>query len=214
MPRGTKATARLHREWLRTLPKVTGKALTRLAQEINIAPSTLTRPLKEGDDGTSTLNATTIEKIVAATGVQPPAQLGAPAPGRRAARGFGEEAAPYQIGPDDPIAAAIAALVGERNGVAPWVLRSRAVELAGFLPGDVLLLDLNATPQPGDLVCAQVYDWPRMKAESVVRVFERAPPIELLLARSYEHHQPLVVDGERVQIKGVFLPHRFRTEGV
>jgi SOS-response transcriptional repressor LexA len=101
--------------------------------------------------------------------------------------------------------------VGTRNGLTPWILRTRAVELAGYLPGDVLVLDLNATPQPGDIVCAQVYDWSsRNRTETVVRVYDRAPPIELLVARSIEHHQPIVIDGERVVVKGVFLPHRLR----
>lgn len=216
MPRGDAATARLHRDWLRNLPALTGKPLTRLAQEIKIAPSTLTRPLKEGDDGTSTLHANTIAKVVAHTHVAPPGELGAPPPGRRPARGFGEEAAPFVFSTnyDAVLEAALKALAGESNSIAPWQLRTRAVELAGFLPGDVLLLDLNATPKPGDLVCAQVYDWQHMKAETVVRIFDRAAPVELLLARSFEHYQPLVVDGERVTIKGVFLPHRLRPQAV
>lgn len=211
MPRGSAALARLHRDWLKNLPAQTGKSLSALAKEIKVAPSTFYRPLQEGDNGTSTLNAVTIAKVVDHTGVAPPSELGAPSAGRRA-RGFGEEAVPYTVMPADPLAAAIAAIVGERNAVVPWLLKSRAVELAGFLPGDLLLLDLNAVPVPGDVVCAQVYDWPHMRAETVVRVFERAPPVELLLARAADpaFAQPLVIDGERVIVKGVFLPHRLR----
>ena len=59
--------------------------------------------------------------------------------------------------------------------------------------------------------CAQVYDWQRMRAETVIRQFDRAPPIDLLLARSLDPgFRPEVVDGQRVIIKGVILQHRLR----
>jgi hypothetical protein len=213
MPRGDQATARLHRDWLKRLPDLTGRKLTTLAKEINVSPSTLTRPVSEGEDGTSTLHATTIAKIVAHTGAPPPTDLaGPPARGRTGApRGFEEEAVPYRPLAGDPVAAAVLALIAGRNAVDPWTLRTRALELAGFLPGDIVLVDLNAAPQPGDAVCAQVYDWPRMKAETVMRVLIAAPPVQLLVARTVDpEFTPLVVDGERVVVKGVVLPHRLR----
>lgn len=214
LPHGDRATARLHRDWLKTLPRLTGKTLTGLAKSIKVAPSTLTRPIREGDDGTSTLHATTIRKVVDATGVPPPGEIGLPASGRRPQRGFGEEAAPYSPASGDPISGALALLAEGRSGLAVWQLLTDAVELAGYLPGDLLLLDLNnLLPKPGDLVCAQVYDWPAMKAETVVRVFERASPVDLLVARSAVPRPPIVVDGERVALKGVFLPHRLRPAG-
>lgn len=209
LPRGDPSTARLHREWLKKLPSITGKTLTRIAKEIRIAPSTLTRPLQEGDDGISTLHANTIGKVVEHTKVPAPGELGAPPRGRRT-RLLGEEVTPFKPDPNDPVEAVIAALVGQGRAVTSWRLVSRAVELAGYLPGDVLLLDTDARPAPGDLVCAQVRDWPAMVPETVVRIFERAPPVDLLVAHSYEHHQPLVVDGERIVVQGVFLPHRLR----
>ena len=96
----------------------------------------------------------------------------------------------------------------------PWTIATRAVELEGILPGDVVLLDLNATPKPGDIVCAQVYDWKRMRAETVIRLFDRAPPVDLLIPRSLDpaFRSTLVVDGERVILKGVMLPHRLRPQ--
>jgi len=206
--RGDLATARLHREWLRGLPARTGKSLTKIAEDTGLARSTLTRPLKEGDQGTSTLHASTIEKVVQATGVAPPAgSVARPQPA------FSEEASPYNFGnPGDPLRATLKAMIGDRNGIDPWTLKTRALELAGYLPGDIVLVDLNASPRPGDAVCAQVYDWSSMKAETVMRVFERAPPVEVLVARSMDpaFAAPIVVDGERVVVKGVLLPHRLR----
>jgi hypothetical protein len=209
LPRGTANTARRHRDWLREVVRQSGLKPTRLAKELKIAPSTLTRPLKEGEDGTSTLHAATIEKISAFTGIAGP---GAAAP-RRTARGLAEEALPYraeQAG--DPLDSAVQALIGGRNGVDPWTLKTRALELLGYLPGDVVLVDLNAEAKPGDAVCAQIYDWTRMRAETIMRVLERAGPVEVLLARSLDPtlQQVVAVDGEQVMVKGVILPHRLR----
>jgi hypothetical protein len=207
LPRGDRQTAALHRAWLRDLPRLTGMPLTRLAHRIKIAPSTLTRPLTEGDDGTSTLHANTIAKVVAHTGAAPPG--GATTGTSRL--GFGEDAAPYSVEPGDPLEAAIQALSAGAAAVAPWLLATRVVELAGFLPGDLLLLDpSNLHPATGDLVAAQVHDWQHHRQATVVRLFERAPPVELLVTRSLEQAPPLVVDGERIVIKGTFLPHRLR----
>jgi SOS-response transcriptional repressor LexA len=104
-------------------------------------------------------------------------------------------------------------LTGGHNGIDPWTIRTRALELEGYMPGDVVLVDLNATPKPGDVVCAQIYEWPVMRANTVMRVFHRASPVKLLLSRSLDpaFAQPYVVDDDRVVVKGVILPHRLRT---
>lgn len=205
-------TAQLHRDWLRMIAERSGQSLTAIADEIGVARSTLTRPLKKDDPGTSTLNARTIDKIVAFTGLPPPGSA-APPVARKPTRGLAEsDAAPYVMEPRDPLGAAVQALIAGRNGIDPWTIKSRALELAGYLPGDVVLVDLNGTPKPGDAVCAQIYDWPRMKAETVMRVYEQAPPVALLVSRSLDPtvQQPVVIDGERVLVKGVLLPHRLR----
>lgn len=109
------------------------------------------------------------------------------------------------------MAAAFQALRGDRPGLAPWLLNSHAVELAGAVAGDVLLLDPKATPRSGDIVCAELRDYQRARTINIVRIFERAPPVDLLVARSLDAAAaPIVVDGERVTILGVFLPHRLR----
>lgn len=217
LPRRNSTTARLHRDWLKKLPDAAGKTLTRIAKEIKISPSTLTRPLKEGDDGTSTLHANTIAKVVEHTGVAPPFEIAGPqTPGRRSG-GPDEEATPYNPHKDDPVASVVGTLRGTRPGLAPWLLHTRALELAGFLPGDVVLVDLgNVTPRPGEAVCAHVYDWGSMKAETVMRIFERASGVNLLVAKTTDPtvRQPHVVDGEQVTIKGVLLPHRLHPAGV
>lgn len=210
MAKVDQSAAALHREWLRGLPGLTGKSLTAIAEDLGIAKTTLTRPLKPDDPGTSTLSATTIEKIVARYGVAPPGAD--PAHFTRPTSGMAEDAAPYAPASGGTLEKAIEVLTEGRAGIDPWVLRTDALELEGFFPGDIVLIDLNATPQPGDMVCAQVYDWKRMKGETIMRMLQRAAPVDLLLTRSRGGNEqaPLVVDGERVIIKGVLLKHRLR----
>jgi len=211
LPRGDEATARLHRDWLKRLPGITGKKLTTLAREINVSPSTLTRPVSEGDHGTSTLHANTIAKIVAAFGVAPPSEL----TGSRG-RGAGplrlaEDAVPFVPPPRSEIAAAIAALAGGHNGVAPYLVKTAALELAGFLPGDIVLVDQNAVPRPGEPVCARVREWPGSAPLTVLRVYTVTGPVKLLLPQSTNTRlAPIVIDDERVSIEGAVLPHRLR----
>lgn len=206
---GEQTTARLHRDWLRRLPEWTGKSRGKIADETGIARTTLADPLKKDDPGISTLSARTIDKIVRAYGVPAPssaADMMAP----KVPRGLGEDAAPYDASDAGEVAAAVRALKSGSNTIDAWTLKTRALELEGYLPGDVVLVDLAAAPQPGDAVCAQVYDWQRMKAETVMRIYESAGAVTLLLARSLDPqlHKPLVVDNERVIVKGVILPHR------
>lgn len=103
--------------------------------------------------------------------------------------------------------AAIAALeqpaelkAGANQGV--WRLNSRALELVGYLPGDLLLADMSVAPRPGDIVCAQVIDQQTGGAQTVLRLSQ--PPY--LLTRSMDpalNEAPLYVDHDRVSIAGV-----------
>ena len=88
-----------------------------------------------------------------------------------------------------------------RNGVDPWVLRSNALLSIGYLPGDVMLVDLNERPRAHDVVCAQVYDWVRSRAQTVFRLYE--PPYLLASTTDQAVLRPLVVDDNVVVVKGV-----------
>lgn len=85
-----------------------------------------------------------------------------------------------------------------------WRLGGRAVELAGYLPGDLLLVDQSVAPRAGDLVCAQIYDVQRGSAETVFRLFE--PPY--LTTRTLDpasHAKPQLIDGERCVVLGTVI---------
>lgn len=205
MPRGDHRTARLHREWLRSVEAKTGKKLTTLAKAMKIAPSTLTRPVKEGDEGTSTLHATTIEKIVEFTGIPGPGAMATTAQAmRRPQRGFAEEAMPFDAGAATPLAAAVKAMIAGRDHVMPVTLLTRAIEGAGYLQGDVLIFDLNGVAQAGDVVRAQVYDRRGEIEETVWRLYD--PPYLVGLTRDLTvMPTPLTVAPERVVIMGTVV---------
>ena len=85
-----------------------------------------------------------------------------------------------------------------------WRLNTRALELAGYMPGDFILVDMTATPRNGDVVCAQIYDFQRGSAETKFRIYE--PPF--LTTRTMDaasSEAPLLVDGERTIVAGVVV---------
>ncbi len=199
-------TARAHRAWLQSLPERSGKSLTAIAKAAGIATTTLTRPLRKDDLGISTLNATTIAKIVQVTGVPGPGGE-APAATARSLRGLSEDAEPYKPGTDIPLARAVEALTAGRPNAFPYALKTRALEILGYLPGDVVIVDMSRTARVGDIVCAQInVDYETLRAETVMRIYERAGGTEVLVAASIDQalRQPVPVD-DRVAIKGVIV---------
>jgi hypothetical protein len=183
------------RAWLLDLLAQTREAPTALAQRAGLAPTTLTRFLNNPQHATA-LSARTISAVEKAAGVRfgasPPAAL------------RDSEADPFAYEASEAsISSIVRAAVGSANGIDPWTLRSRALEAAGFLPGDILIVDLNADPKPGDVVCAQVYEWARGKAETVFRVWE--PPSLVSATFDPTLRKPLFVDHNNVTIKGVVI---------
>jgi len=87
-------------------------------------------------------------------------------------------------------------------GVDPWVMKSRALEHAGYLPGDILIVDLNAKPQDGDAVCAQIYDR-NGKTETAFRIYEY--PFLIAASADPDLRRPVLVDNERASIRGVVM---------
>ncbi|GJE06374.1 hypothetical protein AOPFMNJM_1690 [Methylobacterium jeotgali] len=173
---------------------------TELARAIERAPSTLNRFLND-PDATHDLSPETVERIADYAKLRPYER-----PAERAPRVSGmAEAEAIAYRPegdrDGVMNQAVEQLVGMRNGVDPWVLQSSALSSIGYLPGDVMLVDLNERPRPHDVVCAQVYDWMRSKAQTVFRLYE--PPYLLASTTDQSVLRPLVVDDNVVVVKGV-----------
>jgi hypothetical protein len=207
LPRADQETSRLHREYVRRVVAHSGKPPTRIAMDLGIAPSTLTRLLNAPEGSTATLHALTLRKLQDYSGIPPP--FGGDPSASQGYRGFGEDAVPFDAkGADPAVSAALKALIGGRKAADPWTIRTRALERIGYLPGDIVIVDLGRRPEAGDAVCAQVYDWRRADAETVMRLYE--PPYLVAASLDEGLRRPLVVDNERVVIKGVVLPHRLR----
>lgn len=183
-----------------------------LAQKIGIAPSTFTRFLNEPEGSEKTLHATTLDKVEQVRQASSDATFPTQAQGQW--QSLREEAEQYRMveGQDDEISRAIRSLIGNRHDIDAWTLRSRALELEGYMPGDIVLVDRSLTPKAGDAVCAQVYDRGHIRADTVMRLFHNAGPVNLLLPHSMDPtaQRPLVVDNERVMIRGVLLPYRVK----
>lgn len=164
---------------------------TPLAKAAGLAPSTLLRALDPDNPGS--LERRSIDKIVQKFGVDPPAMYGQPT---LASRGFSEPEM-QQIS-----AGSAAEPLTPTQGI--WRVQTRALDLAGYLPGDELTADSSIVPRARDVVVAQIVDHTRGTAETVLRVYE--PPYLLTETTDERARQkPLLVDHDRVTIWGVVV---------
>lgn len=94
------------------------------------------------------------------------------------------------------------AMGGGGPGVDVWTVRTAAMALEGYLPGDRILVDSHAADRArtGDTVLAQVYDARRGTAETVLRRFE--PPVLVAASPDPAHRRVHVVDGANTLIRG------------
>lgn len=185
----------------------TGWSQSELAARAGLDPSTLSRFLTGQREGHA-LRPTSIRKIEAVSGLA----MDAGQPDTGPDGGLAEaEATPLAVEERSPLAAIIAALTEGRRNIDPWTLNSRALELSGYRTGDTLLVALGETPLSGDIVCAQLYDWARGKAETVFRIFQ--PPYLVASTTDTALLRPHAVDGQQVQIKGVVI-HSVRSRSI
>lgn len=181
---------------LKTDPKKRSKS--QLARAAGLHHTTLTRFLDHRSSGT--LETLTIRRIAEVSGIPPGAELEATSIGETF-----EETEPYLPGAVNGLRKAVESLLEGRNASDPVTVRSRSLELAGIMPGDVVIVDHNAMPKVGDAVMAQVYDWQTALARTILRLYKPAGPVSLLESRTMDPalQETLVVDGERVTIRGV-----------
>lgn len=82
-----------------------------------------------------------------------------------------------------------------------WIIRRSALDMAGYLPGDVVALDLSISPRPGDIVCATFpYDG---KEVTGLRIF--SPPFLLSASSIPQYKNPILIDNVSVIIHGVVM---------
>jgi hypothetical protein len=186
--------------------KHTGMLRTPLAKAAKVSVSSLSRLLKE--DSTVTLHARSLSKLEKFSRISLSAVTDTPAaPGLR---GLAEDAVPFDAESTDPaLFAVIKALIGSPADAKSRTITSRALEGLGYLPDDIVIVDLRRKPVRGDVVCAQVQESGRSEPETVMGIYQ--PPV--LLAATFDEQlqrRQLWVDDPRVKIEGVVLPHRLR----
>lgn len=187
-PRSQTKTAirRQQQDWLRQVIADTGLSASRIAKLAGVSDTTLTRFLND-DSYEGALTPLTLARIQEITGKAAP---GAPT-------GFAEDAEPWSG--DDETASALAALVGGRANAHAMTLRAESLMMVGYRPGDILIVDMAATPRAGDVVCAQIEQG--VGARTVFRVYQ--PPMLVAAGVDPLAARPDLIDGERVRIAGV-----------
>lgn len=179
------------RRWLEGILTDRRMTATELARRAGLDPSTLTRFLQGHREGHA-LSSRTVRKIEETV-----ARRQAPAE-----RGMAEDARLYHpdTAPSSPFNSALLALKEGRNGVDIWTVTTAELEGIRLFEGDMLVVDLNAEPLAGDVVCAQIFDWQSGGARTVFRLYE--PPF-LLTGSIKRDRRPLAVDGRNVMVRGV-----------
>lgn len=157
-----------------------------IAERARVSPSTIYRWFD--DSFTHSPGATTIRKIATAFNM-----LAAPA---GAAGGL---AAPeVQLLSMDQLPKGLQ--LG--NSEDCWLVQSRVLDLAGYMPGDLLIVDHSVQPVPGDAVVAVLHEFGAKGPEHRLRLF-RAPYLMAKTTDPAVDEEPFYVDGRRVAIMGV-----------
>jgi hypothetical protein len=186
-------------DWVRAVMAHLGvPSYNALATRAGIDPSLVQKPFNPNYKGK--FGADTLKRIADAAGLRPMEYPDRPAGlGEAEAVRFNYDASSDAIARN--VDRAVRELTSGRNGRDAWVIQGYALELAGFLPGDIVIVDMNITPQPRDIVCAQLYDWTGGKAETVFRLYD--PPFLLIHSVRFGSQKPVLVDDDRVVIRGV-----------
>lgn len=191
------------RAWLRSVLDQTGMTASALARQIGTSTTTLTRVLNDAA-AKHVLSMRTIDAIVRSTGLPGPAA--GPTDAARMPEG---EIDGLPVNPqtgDVRIDEAVRYICAAENGLMPYRLNTRALEGMGYLPGDLVIVDLNAIADQGDVVLARIAS----RQQDILRVF--AKPYLIACAIDRVARAPLVVDDQQVSISGVvvamFRPRR------
>lgn len=192
--------------WIGSILAMTEWTPTELARRSRVNQTTLTRFLNDPQEK-ATLSSRTIAMISEATGwdayVQPENDT------RRLPATIGDvESLPSgdQVLRAD-IEAALHGIIGSRNAAFARLVKTRALETAGYLPRDIIVIDQNEPPRRGDVVVA-TQDLSRdaggpSRAESLLRIYE--PPFLVTATHDPASRKPLFVDDETVVIMGVVI---------
>lgn len=190
-------------KWFKTQQKKVGVTAEDIARRMNRSRSNVSHILN-GKQRMSLEWAKAFSEVlqVPVATVLEKAGAADPATAQQLSPGFAEsDAAPFVArGMDDRAPMTLAQAFGAKPGVDVWSVKGRAMVLAGYMPGDFILVDTHAAERvkAGDAVIAQVYG--RNGARTVFRRFE--PPVLVAAGTDPADAGVHVVDGENVVIRG------------
>lgn len=185
------------RAWLSGIVAKSGKSLTEIAKVAHVSHTTLTRFNRPDYDGT--LNSLTVQQIADAMKVPMP---GGSEPEVRSRRQpIQADAERLSFDDRDDLAGAVTRLAGDRDWCISLQMSSRALELRGYLPGDILIVDKAVLPQEGDVVAVSFQEFADSPAQVLVRVYEKLVLTAATLQTDLT--KPVIVDSDRVTLLGV-----------
>ena len=198
------------RAWLEEIVRLTGKKPSQIADGAGVSDTTLTRILYHSDYK-GTLSQVTIDRIKAAYKLPGPEDT---TKGRGAALLGFAEAERFVLTREAPeLLAIVNSICKLHNDAEAWRLKTGSLEIAGYLAGDIVFVDTTVQPAPQDAVCVQIADYQHGSAETVWRIFD--PPFLVGAAHDRTAYKPVLVDNERVKVRGVIVdslrPHRLST---
>lgn len=113
-----------------------------------------------------------------------------------------EDAVPFEGYKDGfDIEAVARALYPMHQNIFIYQCRSRVLDLSGIVPGDLLVADLNKDARENDFVIAQVYDWKKDTAETILRKFH--PPYLVAHSSDAAFSKPISIEDDSIMIKAV-----------
>lgn len=179
------------REWLNHVSESTGWSINAIAKRARVSVANLNKLVNQ-PDFPHPMSETVKIKISRATGIdlpgdEPKATPSAPKQGMKE-----PEARPFVLQSAD---------IERKNGVDWWKINTNLLDAEGILSGDLVEIDLNATPKPNDCVIAQMTVGGGKEVETIVRKFE--PPMLTCHTVARQYPKPEYVDGERIIIMGV-----------
>ncbi len=202
------------RVWLKKIMDITGLRPSQLAKQAGLSTTTLTRFLNAEDhkNALSPQTLSAIQNVVFALAdsmaLEDAQALAFPDTSYTENREFlTGDVAPYAL---EHIAYENDALLRQVLNAALqiytqctlWVVKTRILEGRGYIPGDIIGVDPLQEPRNGDVVCAQVYDWGNMQANSILRYY--SPPFLLACEASRVHH-PLAIKDQDITLSGVVV---------
>lgn len=188
------------KEWLKAVAKHLNLSPSQLALASGLAASTVTR-FTNDMSGKATITQASLEKISQYSGFRP-GQL----PGRSRGNTVAPDTVPLH---EDAnvypkwVLTAIDAAKGGRNGVEAWVMKGAALDGIGVMPGDIIIIDMNARAKTGDVVLATVIDPMAGSTEAVMRLYQK--PFITTHSLRLGPGRPEHVDDDRISIVGVMI---------